>query len=194
MENLLQYPIVDPMRVKLRLRQYRRANGLTQAGLAKALCVSQPIVSRIETGERGLKPVELLRTCETLGLSIEEFLDVKLPPKQLSLFSFDEYNGIRGFVAYVKKGADKALFNIWSGWLNADITLAYDQTAEKLTLQRWDEQEWDYSKIRLLIYEFFKPQRFVAVQAHGHGKPLEFVSQEKFERCNYMKENKKWKG
>ena len=55
------------------LREARAAAGLTQAGLARRLGVPQSFVSKVETGERRLDPVELHVVCRALGVPLVAF-------------------------------------------------------------------------------------------------------------------------
>jgi transcriptional regulator with XRE-family HTH domain len=58
-----------------RLRQARRDAGLTQAEVGRRLGVRQNVVSRMESGERRLDPVELARFAAVYGKSLAWFLD-----------------------------------------------------------------------------------------------------------------------
>lgn len=49
--------------------------GLRQADLAKLVGLPQPIISKIEMGERGADVVELRSISQALGLSIAELVD-----------------------------------------------------------------------------------------------------------------------
>jgi transcriptional regulator with XRE-family HTH domain len=57
-----------------RLRQARKAAGLTQAEVGRRLGLRQNHVSRMETGERRLDPVELARFAAVYGKPLEWFL------------------------------------------------------------------------------------------------------------------------
>jgi transcriptional regulator with XRE-family HTH domain len=61
-----------------RLRQARRDAGLTQAAAGQRLGLRQNHVSRMETGERRLDPVELAAFARLYGKPLDYFLD--LPP------------------------------------------------------------------------------------------------------------------
>lgn len=56
-----------------RLREARRAAGLTQQQVAKRLKKPQPYVSKCELGERRLDPMELKRLSEIYGKRVEFF-------------------------------------------------------------------------------------------------------------------------
>jgi transcriptional regulator with XRE-family HTH domain len=57
-----------------RLREARKAAGMTQEAVAAALGVKQKYVSKIETGERRIDPVELQELAELYGKPIQFFL------------------------------------------------------------------------------------------------------------------------
>jgi transcriptional regulator with XRE-family HTH domain len=57
-----------------RLRQARRASGLTQAEVAERLRRAQSLVSKMETGEKRVDVVELRAFCEAIGASLVEFV------------------------------------------------------------------------------------------------------------------------
>lgn len=56
------------------LRDVRKEAGMTQAQLALALGVEQPLISKIERSERRLDVSELRRVCMVLGVSLVEFI------------------------------------------------------------------------------------------------------------------------
>jgi transcriptional regulator with XRE-family HTH domain len=58
-----------------RLRQARREAGLTQAEVGRRLGLRQNVVSRMESGERRLDPVELARFAAIYGKPLDWFLD-----------------------------------------------------------------------------------------------------------------------
>lgn len=60
----------------LRLRQARTAAGLSQVRVAAALKVDQKYVSRVETGERRIDPLELLELAELYKKPLTFFLDL----------------------------------------------------------------------------------------------------------------------
>lgn len=62
-------------RLLLRLKEARKAAGLSQEGVAAALGVRQKYVSKIETGERRIDPVELQELAELYGKPIQFFLE-----------------------------------------------------------------------------------------------------------------------
>ncbi len=57
-----------------RLRAARKAAGLTQVVVAEALGKPQSFVSKVETGERRIDPVELSWFAELYGCEIAELL------------------------------------------------------------------------------------------------------------------------
>ncbi len=66
----------DAMRARLggRLRDRRRALGMTQAQCAALLGLSRLALTRLELGYRRLKLSELGTVCQTLGCSAEDLL------------------------------------------------------------------------------------------------------------------------
>ena len=59
----------------LRLKEARQAAGLSQEKAAAALGVRQKYISKIETGERRIDPVELQELAELYGKPIQFFLE-----------------------------------------------------------------------------------------------------------------------
>jgi transcriptional regulator with XRE-family HTH domain len=57
-----------------RLRQARRDAGLTQAEVGRRLGLRQAFVSKVESGERRLDPVELARFAAVYGKPLAWFL------------------------------------------------------------------------------------------------------------------------
>jgi transcriptional regulator with XRE-family HTH domain len=57
-----------------RLKEARKAAGLSQEAAAEALSVYQKYISKIETGERRIDPVELQELARLYGKPIEFFL------------------------------------------------------------------------------------------------------------------------
>jgi transcriptional regulator with XRE-family HTH domain len=57
-----------------RLRQARHDAGLTQAEVGRRLGLRQNVVSRMETGERRVDPVELARFAAVYGKPLDWFL------------------------------------------------------------------------------------------------------------------------
>jgi len=57
-----------------RLRQGRRGAGLTQAEVGRQIGVRQAWVSKVESGERRLDPVELARLAALYGKPVGWFL------------------------------------------------------------------------------------------------------------------------
>lgn len=60
-----------------RLRDIRRTSGLTQIEVAKALKKPQSFVSKIESGERRLDPIELKRIAQLYKVSVDWLLGGK---------------------------------------------------------------------------------------------------------------------
>lgn len=52
----------------------RRANGLSQAQVARALGRHQPFIANIESGERRIDLVELLDIAAIIGLDVEDLV------------------------------------------------------------------------------------------------------------------------
>ena len=52
----------------------RKAKGMTQAELARALGRHQPFIANIESGERRLDIVELIEICDVLGADLNEII------------------------------------------------------------------------------------------------------------------------
>lgn len=57
-----------------RLRERRKAKGMTQVQVARALGKPQSFVSKIETGERRLDPLELKAIAKLYGISVDRLL------------------------------------------------------------------------------------------------------------------------
>ncbi|BCM89420.1 hypothetical protein IAD21_01266 [Abditibacteriota bacterium] len=57
-----------------RLRQARKVKGLTQPQMAALLKKPQSYVSKIETCERRIDPIEAALWCRAVGVTIEEML------------------------------------------------------------------------------------------------------------------------
>jgi len=55
------------------LRKLRKESGHTQADVAKQMQWPQSYVSRYESGERRVDPVELYYICDAIGISFPEF-------------------------------------------------------------------------------------------------------------------------
>ena len=54
--------------------EQRKAKGMTQAELARALGRHQPFIANIESGERRLDIVELIEICDVLGADLNEII------------------------------------------------------------------------------------------------------------------------
>jgi len=57
-----------------RLREARLEAALTQVQVAKRLGMLQPLVSRIESGERKLDPIEFAELCKLYGKGARYFI------------------------------------------------------------------------------------------------------------------------
>jgi transcriptional regulator with XRE-family HTH domain len=64
----------DYRRMLGKLREARTAAGLTQAQVAEKLGKRQNFVSKVESGERRIDPVELRRFAELYGREVDWFL------------------------------------------------------------------------------------------------------------------------
>jgi transcriptional regulator with XRE-family HTH domain len=69
-------PVRDPeyQRMLSRLRKAREAAGLTQVEVALRLAKPQSYMSKVETGERRIDPIELARFAEIYGRDVAYFL------------------------------------------------------------------------------------------------------------------------
>jgi transcriptional regulator with XRE-family HTH domain len=56
------------------LREIRIEAGLTQMGLAERIERDQTFVSKYESGQRRLDVLELREICQSIGLTLEEFV------------------------------------------------------------------------------------------------------------------------
>jgi transcriptional regulator with XRE-family HTH domain len=59
----------------VRLREARKAAGMSQEDVAAALGVPQKYISRVETGERRIDPLELQELAGLYGKPLQFFLD-----------------------------------------------------------------------------------------------------------------------
>jgi len=57
-----------------RLRRARMEAGLSQVEVAKKLGLTQPLVSRIEAGQRKIDPIELAALCRLYQRSVRYFV------------------------------------------------------------------------------------------------------------------------
>jgi len=67
--------------ISQRVKKIREYKGISQQELAKLLEVSRPTVSQIESGERKISAVELVKLAEIFNISVEGVLDFKKEPK-----------------------------------------------------------------------------------------------------------------
>lgn len=65
---------VDPKMVGHRIQELRKSRGLTQQDVAHLLGVARTTITAVESGRRQLQPSEMLRLCDTWGLSVNELL------------------------------------------------------------------------------------------------------------------------
>ncbi|WP_395642646.1 helix-turn-helix domain-containing protein [Rudaea sp.] len=56
------------------LKQQREASGVLQADLGKRLKIAQSSISRIESGDRRIDPIELRNYCLAIGLDFPTFV------------------------------------------------------------------------------------------------------------------------
>ena len=56
------------------LKELRTEQGVRQDEIARRLKIDQSMVARVESGERRLDVVELIRWCDALGVSVAEFV------------------------------------------------------------------------------------------------------------------------
>lgn len=68
--------------LRIRLVAARSAAGMSQPQVAEALGVPQQHVSRVETGDRRIDPVELWAFAQLYGVSVTELLGDEAPPKR----------------------------------------------------------------------------------------------------------------
>lgn len=73
--------VISKKEVGQRLRAIRIQRGLSQAELAEALGVTQPNISAVEIGRRGLTIQQLVRLTRALHVSPDEVLGEKKAPK-----------------------------------------------------------------------------------------------------------------
>ena len=60
--------------LRIMLREVRKRVGVTQIELAERLHETQSFVSKFERGERRLDIIQLRTVCQTLGLTLAEFV------------------------------------------------------------------------------------------------------------------------
>lgn len=74
----------DPHYIELiaRLRKVRKAKGYSQADVAELLNRPQSYVSKVETCERRIDPIEAARWCIALGVSLQAVLPADLQGPQ----------------------------------------------------------------------------------------------------------------
>lgn len=58
------------------LAEHRKARGLTQAELARAMGRHQPFIANIESGERRVDVIELLEICNLVGCDAHRLIDI----------------------------------------------------------------------------------------------------------------------
>jgi len=61
-------------KILLLLREIRQESGIRQVDMAKQLDVPQSFVSKYESGTRRLDILELLRICQIMGISLQDFI------------------------------------------------------------------------------------------------------------------------
>lgn len=65
---------VQQKKLRRLLREVRAEAGLRQVDLAERIGQPQSFVSKYESGERRLDPLELREVCKAAGISLEEFV------------------------------------------------------------------------------------------------------------------------
>jgi transcriptional regulator with XRE-family HTH domain len=70
--------VVNPNRTS-RLRLWRKGSGLTLEDLAGLTGLSQPFLSRIERGERRLKPLDKVRVARAVGEPVRALFEPEFP-------------------------------------------------------------------------------------------------------------------
>lgn len=58
------------------MTEARKAAGLTQSDVANALKCQQSLIARIESGQRRIDAIELVRWARVLGVDPQKFVDV----------------------------------------------------------------------------------------------------------------------
>lgn len=101
--------------LKEKLRQARKAAGLTQLQVAKAIGVTESTYCGYETGKRQPDPMKISAIASVLGVSGDFLLDINLPENKkkpapesrhdelynlLSLLSDDDLDDVLEFVRY----------------------------------------------------------------------------------------------
>jgi transcriptional regulator with XRE-family HTH domain len=59
----------------LLLKELRKKSAIRQVDLANQLDVPQSFISKYESGSRELDILELRRICQTMGISLKDFVD-----------------------------------------------------------------------------------------------------------------------
>jgi len=67
-------PRTDPDHVRARLKNFRRARGMTQKDLAQHMGISQSAVSRFERGRRAMRLHQLTRLAEALRVPLDDLV------------------------------------------------------------------------------------------------------------------------
>lgn len=97
------------------IRRLRRQNNLTMVDFAKKLGLSQPSLSRIESGNQEITLSLLEEMCYVFGISMSEFIYLLDDNSKLQKIEFGERN-----LAKEKEEIDKALSDIFK-------TLSFEQ-------------------------------------------------------------------
>ena len=66
---------ITPEEIGRRLRLARKSRQISQQTAGEAISRDQPVISRIESGERPVSTLELLRLADMYGQSVEWFID-----------------------------------------------------------------------------------------------------------------------
>ena len=90
---------ITPEEIGRRLRLARKSRHLSQQTAGAEIGRDQPVISRIESGERPVSTLELLRLADLYGQSAEWFIDptFSLGPEELST-SPDENSAVLSLV------------------------------------------------------------------------------------------------
>jgi len=72
---------LSPKQIGKRIIEHRKLKGLSQEDLSRAMEMSRPSLSQIESGKRKLSVIELIKLSDILGFSLDKFLgeELKVP-------------------------------------------------------------------------------------------------------------------
>lgn len=77
-DNALDMSYDAMSEISLAFSDYRRGRGLSQKEMAEILDVSQPMVSKIESGEYNFSIEELCKICDKIGWRLKVNLDMNM--------------------------------------------------------------------------------------------------------------------